>query len=176
MATISIISLLKPRNIETNLLRAFLINNEKNETLIELSGKYSANINILFESNTPDQLEKTKEEFLNQIDQSIFEIQSANFEKTLDFYKKYKNNLLAYNDYLIMKNGDFETITQQAVDNLYNPFSFSLLPENEDPFMLFTNYITSLNNGNFSSNSSQNFCHSGKRWLCRCCHIFINCK
>ena len=92
LATISIISLLKPRNIETNLLRAFLINNEKNETLIELSGKYSANINILFESNTPDQLEKTKEEFLNQIDQSIFEIQSANFEKTLDFYKKYKNN------------------------------------------------------------------------------------
>ena len=98
LATISIISLLKPRNIETNLLRAFLINNEKNETLIELSGKYSANINILFESNTPDQLEKTKEEFLNQIDQSIFEIQSANFEKTLDFYKKYKNKLLAYND------------------------------------------------------------------------------
>lgn len=157
LATISIISLLKPRNIETNLLRAFLINNEKNETLIELSGKYSANINILFESNTPDQLEKTKEEFLNQIDQSIFEIQSANFEKTLDFYKKYKNNLLAYNDYLIMKNGDFETITQQAVDNLYNPFSFSLLPENEDPFMLFTNYITSLNNGNLINSAENKF-------------------
>lgn len=144
---ITILTLIKPRHVETNLLRAFFSGGVKDELLVELSGKYSSNINVLLESVNPDLLEKTKEEFISKIDKNCFEIQSADFAKTLDFYKKYKNNLLAYKDYKTMKSGDFETITRQAVDNLYNPFSFSLLPEEEDPFLLFTDYITSLGNG-----------------------------
>ncbi len=144
---ITILALIKPRHVETNLLRAFFSGGVKDELLVELSGKYSSNINVLLESVNPDLLEKTKEEFISKIDKNCFEIQSADFAKTLDFYKKYKNNLLAYKDYKTMKSGDFETITRQAVDNLYNPFSFSLLPEEEDPFLLFTDYITSLGNG-----------------------------
>ena len=144
---ITILALIKPQHVETNLLRAFFSGGVKDELLVELSGKYSSNINVLLESVNPDLLEKTKEEFISKIDKNCFEIQSADFAKTLDFYKKYKNNLLAYKDYKTMKSGDFETITRQAVDNLYNPFSFSLLPEEEDPFLLFTDYITSLGNG-----------------------------
>lgn len=144
---ITILALIKPRHVETNLLRAFFSGGVKDELLVELSGKYSSNINVLLESVNPDLLEKTKEEFISKIDKNCFEIQSADFAKTLDFYKKYKNNLLAYKDYKTMKSGDFEAITRQAVDNLYNPFSFSLLPEEEDPFLLFTDYITSLGNG-----------------------------
>lgn len=147
LAGITIFALIKPRHVETNLLRAFFSGGVKDELLVELSGKYSSNINVLLESVNPDLLEKTKEEFISKIDKNCFEIQSADFAKTLDFYKKYKNNLLAYKDYKTMKSGDFETITRQAVDNLYNPFSFSLLPEEEDPFLLFTDYITSLGNG-----------------------------
>ncbi len=147
LAGITIFALIKPRHVETNLLRAFFSGGVKDELLVELSGKYSSNINVLLESVNPDLLEKTKEEFISKIDKNCFEIQSADFVKTLDFYKKYKNNLLAYKDYKTMKSGDFETITRQAVDNLYNPFSFSLLPEEEDPFLLFTDYITSLGNG-----------------------------
>ena len=147
LAGITILALIKPQHVETNLLRAFFSGGVKDELLVELSGKYSSNINVLLESVNPDLLEKTKEEFISKIDKNCFEIQSADFAKTLDFYKKYKNNLLAYKDYKTMKSGDFETITRQAVDNLYNPFSFSLLPEEEDPFLLFTDYITSLGNG-----------------------------
>ena len=123
---VAIGAFLKPERIETNLLRAFFSDNAKDELLVELSGKYSSNINVLIESPNPDLVEKAKEEFVKNIDKKSFEIKSANFVKTLEFYKKYQNNLLSYNDYKTMKNGDFETITQQAVDNLYNPFGFSL--------------------------------------------------
>ena len=147
LAFIAIGAFLKSERIETNLLRAFFSDNAKDELLVELSGKYSSNINVLIESSNPDLIEKAKEEFVKNIDKKSFEIKSANFVKTLEFYKKYQNNLLSYNDYKTMKNGDFEAITQQAVDNLYNPFGFSLLPEEEDPFLLFTGYITSLGDG-----------------------------
>ena len=147
LAFIAIGAFLKPEHIETNLLRAFFSDNAKDELLVELSGKYSSNINVLIEGTNTDLVEKAKEEFVKNIDKKSFEIKSANFVKTLEFYKKYQNNLLSYNDYKIMKNGDFEAITQQAVDNLYNPFGFSLLPEEEDPFLLFTDYITSLGDG-----------------------------
>lgn len=147
LALISVFALIKKEPVETNLLRAFFSNNAKDEILVELSGKYSSNINVLLQSVNPDLLEKSKEEFINKIDKNSFEIQSADLKKTLNFYKKYKNNLLSYNDYKLMQSGNFEGITQQAVDNLYNPFGFSLLPEEEDPFLLFTDYITSLGNG-----------------------------
>lgn len=147
LAIISIAAFIKPQRVETNLLRAFFSDNSKDEILVELSGKYSSNVNVLIESGNPDAVEKAKDEFVKKIDQKSFEIKSANFAKTLDFYKKYRNNLLSYNDYKTMKEGDFEAITQQAVDNLYNPFGFSLLPEEQDPFLLFTNYIMSLGDG-----------------------------
>ncbi len=147
LAIISIAAFIKPQRVETNLLRAFFSDNAKDEILVELSGKYSSNVNVLIESGNPDAVEKAKDEFVKKIDQKSFEIKSANFAKTLDFYKKYRNNLLSYNDYKTMKEGDFEAITQQAVDNLYNPFGFSLLPEEQDPFLLFTNYIMSLGDG-----------------------------
>ena len=147
LAIISIAAFIKPQRVETNLLRAFFSDNAKDEILVELSGKYSSNVNVLIESGNPDAVEKAKDEFVKKIDQKSFEIKSANFAKTLDFYKKYRNNLLSYNDYMTMKEGDFEAITQQAVDNLYNPFGFSLLPEEQDPFLLFTNYIMSLGDG-----------------------------
>ncbi len=157
LAGITILALIKPQHVETNLLRAFFSNGVKDELLVNLSGKYSANINVLLESVNPDALEKSKENFLNKIDKNCFEIQSADFARTLEFYKKYKNNLLSYKDYKTMNSGNYEAITQQAVDNLYNPFGFSLLPEEEDPFLLFTDYITSLGSGGIMNSVNGKF-------------------
>ena len=89
LAFIAIGAFLKSERIETNLLRAFFSDNAKDELLVELSGKYSSNINVLIESSNPDLIEKAKEEFVKNIDKKSFEIKSANFVKTLEFYKKY---------------------------------------------------------------------------------------
>ena len=62
MTGITILALIKPRHVETNLLRAFFSGGVKDELLVELSGKYSSNINVLLESVNPDLLEKTKED------------------------------------------------------------------------------------------------------------------
>ena len=34
--------------------------------------------------------------------------------------------------------------SQNALDNIYNPFGFSILPVEEDPFYLFTDFLTEL--------------------------------
>lgn len=147
LGIITIFALMKPSKVETNLLRAFFSNSAKDELLINLSGKYSSNINLLIESENSSSVEKTKKDILDKIDKESFEIQSTDINKTLEYYKQYKNNLLSYKDYTELKKGNFDTIAEQAVGNILNPFGFSLLPMEEDPFMLFTNYILSLGNG-----------------------------
>ena len=149
LGIITIFALMKPSKVETNLLRAFFSNSAKDELLINLSGKYSSNINLLIESENSSSVEKTKKDILDKIDKESFEIQSTDINKTLEYYKQYKNNLLSYKDYTELKKGNFDTIAEQAVGNILNPFGFSLLPMEEDPFMLFTNYILSLGNGGY---------------------------
>lgn len=141
---VSILTFTKNRNIETNLLRAFLNNNAGNELLVNLSGKYSSNINVIFEGNDDETIEYAKTDFLSNIDKNFFTVYENNSEQFLNFYKQYKNSLLSDKDYKNLKNGKFNIIKENAINNLYNPFGFSILNIEEDPFQLFTNYITSL--------------------------------
>ena len=144
LGIIAFFALSNPKKVETNLLKAFFSNGAKDEVLVDLSGKYSSNINVLFESENLELLEKAREHFEKQIDKKSFVVEKKDVQKTLDFYKKYKNNLLSDNDYKLLKSGDFERVSQNALDNIYNPFGFSILPVEEDPFYLFTDFLTEL--------------------------------
>ena len=144
LGIIAFFALSNPKKVETNLLKAFFSNGAKDEVLVDLSGKYSSIINVLFESENLELLEKAREHFEKQIDKKSFVVEKKDVQKTLDFYKKYKNNLLSDNDYKLLKSGDFERVSQNALDNIYNPFGFSILPVEEDPFYLFTDFLTEL--------------------------------
>lgn len=151
LSTITFFALTNPKKVETNLLKAFFSNGAQDEILVELSGKYSSNINVLFESENLELLEKAEEHFEEQIDKKGFIVEKNDTVKTLEFYKKYKDNLLSYSDYKLLKNGDFDKIYENAVNNLYNPFGFYLLPVEEDPFMLFTDFVSALGGTGISS-------------------------
>lgn len=153
LGLIVFLALSNPKKTETNLLKAFFSKSSQDELLVNLSGKYSSNINVLFESENIELLEKAKENFENDINSSSFKIEQADFQKTLNFYKKYKNNLLSYDDYSLLKSGGYDKITENAVNSLYNPLGFSFLPVEEDPFMLLTDYIVSLD-GNVGGTNS----------------------
>lgn len=153
LGLIVFLALSNPKKTETNLLKAFFSNNAQDELLVNLSGKYSSNINVLFESENIELLEKAKENFEKDINTKSFKIEQADFQKTLNFYKKYKNNLLSYDDYSLLKSGGYEKVSENAINSLYNPLGFSFLPVEEDPFMLLTDFIVSLGGNAGGTNS-----------------------
>ena len=153
LGLIVFLALSNPKKTETNLLKAFFSKSSQDELLVNLSGKYSSNINVLFESENIELLEKAKENFENDINSSSFKIEQADFQKTLNFYKKYKNNLLSYDDYSLLKSGGYEKVSENAINSLYNPLGFSFLPVEEDPFMLLTDFIVSLGGNAGGTNS-----------------------
>ena len=153
LGLIVFLALSNPKKTETNLLKAFFSNNAQDELLVNLSGKYSSNINVLFESENIELLEKAKENFEKDINTESFKIEQTNFQKTLDFYKKNKNNLLSQDDYSLLKSGGYEKVSENAINSLYNPLGFSFLPVEEDPFMLLTDFIVSLGGNAGGTNS-----------------------
>ena len=153
LGLIVFLALSNPKKTETNLLKAFFSKSSQDELLVNLSGKYSSNINVLFESENIELLEKAKENFEKDINTKSFKIEQADFQKTLNFYKKYKNNLLSYDDYSLLKSGGYEKVSENAINSLYNPLGFSFLPVEEDPFMLLTDFIVSLGGNAGGTNS-----------------------
>lgn len=144
LGIIAVFTFLNPKKVETNLLKAFFSNGVQDEILVDLSGKYSSNINVIFESENLELLESAKIHFQDEIDKKSFYIEENNPQKLLEFYKKYKNNLLSNKDYSLLKLGNYDEVSQNALNNLYDPLGFSILPFEEDPFGLFSDYIISL--------------------------------
>lgn len=153
LGLITTLALLNPKKVETNLLKAFFSNGIQDEILIDLSGKYSSNINILLESENLELLEKTRESFEQNIAPENFIIERKNYQKTLEFYKKHKNSLLSETDYKILKTENYEKISKNAVNYLYDPFGFSILPLEEDPYLLLTDFVKSLGSDTGEQNS-----------------------
>ena len=137
-----------PIKTETNLLRAVFSNSTADELVVKLSGRYSSKINVLIESENPDNVSETEEKFYNLIDKNSFKIQDFNFSKILETYKKYNQNLLSAPTYKLLSNKNFDKVEEQAYARLYDPFGIMLIPINEDPFLLFTDYMKSLGNDN----------------------------
>ena len=144
LGLITTFAFLKKKKIETNLLKAFFSNGIQDEILVDLSGKYSSNINVLLESENLELLEKTRENFEQNIAPENFTIERKNYQKTLEFYKKHKNSLLSEADYKNLKSENYEKLSQNAINYLYDPFGFSILPIEEDPYLLLTNFLTSI--------------------------------
>ncbi len=144
---LGIITIIRPAKTETNILRAVFSKNQNSDLIVTLSNKYSSKINIIIECNEAGDCETTNEKIFENIDKNIFKSESADIKPILDGYKKYSRNLLSDNSRKLLLNKDYETIKQQSFERLLNPLGVSLLPIEEDPFLLFTDYLMSLADG-----------------------------
>lgn len=129
-----------PVKTETNILKAIVSDSE----LIDLSGLYSSKINVLVEGETQEQAINTAEEFDKRIDKTNLKSVSINPAEIFETYKSHRTGLLAQNDLKLLESSDFETIKQNSIEKIYNPFSLPLLSLEDDPFMLFSDYIYGL--------------------------------
>lgn len=139
-----VLTIFHPAKTETNLLKAVFSNSSADELVVKLSGRYSSKINVVIEANSADGVNKTYDDFVREIDKKSFEIKDLDFSKVLKVYEKYNENFLAPNTAKAIEKKDYESVVNNAYERLYAPLGMMLVPLNEDPFLLFTDYIKSL--------------------------------
>lgn len=137
-----------PVKTETNILRAVFSNSMEDETIVQLSGRYSSKINVLIEADNPETASEKALEFYNAVDKNSFEITDFNISQILEKYKTYSKNLLSLQTALKLEKHKYNEVTGEAFARLYDPMGFMLMPLDEDPFMLFTDYVKSFGKGN----------------------------
>ena len=130
-----------PVKTETNILRAVFSNSMEDETIVQLSGRYSSKINVLIEADNPETASEKALEFYNAVDKNSFEITDFNISQILERYKTYSKNLLSLQTALKLEKHKYNA-------RLYDPMGVMLMPLDEEPFMLFTDYVKSLGEGN----------------------------
>lgn len=139
--------MIHPAKTQTNILNAVFSENYEDSTVVKLSGRYSSKINVMAESDDAEKSSQTIDKFYEMTDKNIFTVKEMNINKMLDRYKKYQYNLLSSKNIKRLENNFYESVTAESLENLYNPLGITLLPLDEDPFMLFTDYIKSLSTG-----------------------------
>lgn len=140
-----------PLKTETNLLKAVFSNSSADETVVMLSGRYSAGINVLVEAPSQSLTFQTAEKFYNSVNKDFFKVKDFDFSEVLSEYQKYNKNLLSLSSKKKLEQKKFDEIVHESYLRLIDPFSIMLVPLNQDPFMLFDDYIKSLDNGNLDS-------------------------
>ncbi len=127
-----------PVKTETNILNAVLSSSES--TLVKLSEKYSSQINVIFE-NADDE---TINNFTNSIDSTNISVKTHDTHSFLQNSMKYHKNLLSTKTAQKIQNKRYDEVTAEAMERIFDPLNIMLVPLNEDPFMLYMDYIKSL--------------------------------
>lgn len=123
---------------ETNLLKAILPTEES--TLLKVADKYSSDVNVIFEGNDAFDTEIMKSDFVSEIGEQ----QTDDYEVLLNDYKAANQNLLSDKTRKLLSENDFDTVFKNSREFLYNPASIIVSEPKNDPFMLFSDFITSL--------------------------------
>ena len=142
------------KKIETNIIQAILPETSQESQLLNLTKKYSDNINIIFEADSGEAAESLKTEFYNKIDKNIFVKEEFNFEKIFEEYKKSQDYVLSNNDRKLLLNKEYKKLEENAKNKLYNPFGVILTEFESDPYLLFSDFLLSLNEKNSFQNTN----------------------
>lgn len=137
---------LHPAKTETNILRAVFSDSSADRTVVKLSGRYSSKINVIAESYDSESATAAAEKFLQSIDKEAFEVKDFDFSKFLETYSRYHKNLLAPQTARKLETHRYDEVSAEAYTRLFDPLGVTLLPLDEDPFMLLADYLQSLGN------------------------------
>lgn len=125
---------------ETNLLKAVLPQNAS--TLIKVADKYSSDVNVVFEGEDSFEAEILKDDFL--CDFGTDKLPQNNFENLLSDYNSAKANFISEKSRKLLLNKRYDDVFKQSREFLYNPTSIIVSAPNDDPFMLFSDFVSNL--------------------------------
>ena len=138
-----------PKKTQTNILSAILSSSSEDGTLLNLSLKHSGRFRVIFKSDNQLSSDEARDEFMNGVDKSALRDDFAlnkNISSLLDEYKIHHSALLSYNTKDELKLQRYKIIKEQSLERLYSPFAFNLLPLEEDPFLLFSDFLNMISN------------------------------
>lgn len=147
LVTLGILVLLNPAHTETNILKA-IFSSTQNNLLVNLSNKFSAKINIIVECDDYEKTEKISKEIYSKIDKKNMQLTNINIIDVLDDYEKYYNNFLSNKTRNLLINKDYDKVEKNAYEILYNPIIPPVGSIENDPFLLFTDFIMNLSTSN----------------------------
>ena len=140
--TLAFFALKNPAKTETNILRTVVP--QKQSNLLDLSNMYSAKINVLIEGEEPEEVSDTADKFEKLAVQNNLKSISVDGNKILELYKESRGGLLSKDTAKLLEKNDYKKVKENTIEMIYNPLGFSLLEPEEDPFLLFTDYIMNL--------------------------------
>ena len=148
---LAVFACINPAKTQTNILDAILSDKSDDRLLVDLSQRHSGHFNVIFESENIDAIENAKKSFEQSLDKKDFQAdfsQNNDMRDILATYSYYSQNLLGKNTQYKLRHYDYEIVKLEAIERLYNPIGINLLPIEEDPFLLFSDFLLSLSNGN----------------------------
>lgn len=151
-AVLAIFVFSHPQKTQTNILKAILSNSIDDTILIQLSNKNSGQFNVIFESTDMIHIEEAQQDFFQLTDKNSLQTDRSSTDSQvsdlLELYKSYHKNLLSQRTRTELKNHNYELIKQESLERLYNPINISFLPIEQDPFLLFSDYLNMLSESN----------------------------
>ena len=142
-----------PKKTETNILKAIVADSANDRVIVELSKKYSSDFNVTIEANDFESARIAADKFESMLDKKVFagkDLSFSNAGSILEVYKKYYGNLLSNNTANEIRNGKYKDVSKQAMHRLYQPLGINIIPLEDDPFLLFDDYLSSLSGVNLS--------------------------
>lgn len=141
LLSLIIFCMVKSPSVETNILKTII---PYKTALVDLSGKYSSKVNVLIESDDVENVYTAVNLFTQEVNKSDIKSVSSDVNKILEIYKEHRGGLLSKNYEKLLLNGEFNEVKNQSLQMLYNPLQISVMPLEEDPFFLLTDFLQNL--------------------------------
>ena len=131
-------------NTETNILKTLVPQNVFNMTeFVPITNKSAAVVKVVFESDSRENVEKLRDNFIAQTDKNYFENKSLNISKLMNQYLTHPTNFLSNHTRYMLKSEKYDEVFEKSMESLYSPTGLQLTSMDRDPYLLFDDFIIS---------------------------------
>lgn len=157
---LTVCAIFRAKPTETSLISAFSASGEKSNQLLKIANISSLRVNAIFESSSQENVENLKSEFEQKISKTDIKEENIDFSKILKLYSEAPENFLSKKDKILLEKKEYSVVEKNALNSIYNPLGIFILTPDKDPYMLVTDFVTSLRLEN--PQSSDDISYNGK--------------
>ena len=142
-----------PMRFQTDLNSLINLDSKTGWPIQDITNKFSSVINIVVQSEDKFSGEKVAHKIRNIVNSDEFpemEIMTQNLSvhSIISTLGKYRNVMLCAADRRLLQEHKFDTITNNARTRVESAMMSNILPLSQDPFLLFTNYVSEIGKNN----------------------------
>ena len=138
------LSIIHKPSIETDILKAVLKPDSQSEVLLDINKHSNSDINVIFESESPELLKQQFDEFSKKVKgNNLGTIISSDDAKYVSLLNKHPKVFLTYKTRNLLLNKEYNTVCSNSMNLLYNPIGIPIVSLDKDPYLFVTDYVTS---------------------------------